>query len=747
MIFAITTLALLNCALINGAMKRKRPILTTYPKAIHMRKRLIFSVAIVVLALGLMSLWYFLKTRQTDVLTYVDPFIGTAGDHGQLSPAATLPYGVVKLGPDTQVDTSVEKPQKPHSGYDFEHTGLSGFSHTRSQGVGCQGSGGVLLVRPSYVNERGSGMDKSTEKARPGYYSVSYGSPSIVAELTATPDAGVHRYTFTEKGTVQLLFDFGHAHSKPLLSGIVAARNDYIDGFSSATTVCDFGKYTVYASAVLSRAPTTWITKDSKAFATFDVNAGEQLVVGVGLSSIGQIEARTSAAYYSRQSFDALANFASEEWAKELERVHVEGDRNRQRTFYTALYHSMQMPFLVAEKGRTYRGSDGSLRVAAAGNQYFGWSLWDTFRTQQPLLTLLDPARSGDIYRSLADLYTQGKQPWATANEPGLTVRTEFTPVTLLDGFRKGTFDVETARRSLPFAAAEASGYGKGEIFQSLEAAYQHWAVAELACDLGDQDLAIHHWRRSIEYRDVWNTNFKSTDVESADKVDLPGLYEGTIWQYRWFVPHDIEWIRQAVGGGDILVDQLETFFDRGYFNIANQPDIQVPYLFAYLGRPWRTQDITFRYATQEMDHWYGTHEKWQRPWHGKAFKDTPRGFVPEMDDDAGTMSSWFALSALGIYPGLVGEPIYTITSPIFTRSQLNLDTGKVFSIEARSLSDDAHFIQKASLNGKPLERAWLRHDEITSGGELVLEMGATPNKEWGREKPKPSSVVTRSCL
>ncbi|SMD18899.1 alpha-1,2-mannosidase, putative [Rhizobium sp. RU36D] len=713
---------------------------------IRLNRRLVLSLAAVLVVSVLVILSLFINTRTSEIVTFVDPFIGTAGDHGQLSPAATLPYGMVKLGPDTATDEADAKAPKPHSGYDFESNSLIGFSHTRSQGVGCEGSGGVLLVRPSYVNDAQPTMDKSAEKASPGYYSVSYGSPSILAELTATAEAGVHRYTFTKTGRVQILFDFGHAHSKPRPSGITAAKGDYIDGFSSATTVCDFGAYKVHASAVLSRAPVSWTTNDAKAVAVFDMNAGEQLVVSVGLSSIGQMEARAHAALQSRQSFESLVKLAAAAWERELGRVQVEGDPKRKRRLYTALYHAMQMPYFVARKGRSYRGSDGNLQVASVGDQYFGWSLWDTFRTQQPLLNLLDPTRSRDMTRSLADLYSQGKQPWATANEPGLTVRTEFAPVVLLDGFRKGALDVETARRSLPYAGAEASAYGEGKIFQSLEAAYQHWAVAELACDLGDQDLAIHHWRRSVEYRDVWNANFKSVDHGSADKVDLPGLYEGTIWQYRWFVPHDIEWIRQAVGGGDALVNQLEEFFNQGYFNIANQPDIQVPYLFAYLGRPWRTQDITFRYATQEMDHWYGTHEKRQKPWRGMAFQDSPRGFVPEMDDDAGTMSSWFALSALGIYPSLVGEPLYTLTSPIFPQSRLTFDSGKVFTIEARGLSDAAHFIQKASLNGKPLERAWLTHDEITSGGELVLEMGATPNQNWGLEKPKSSSVTARTC-
>ena len=211
-------------------------------------------------------------------------------------------------------------------------------------------------------------------------------------------------------------------------------------------------------------------------------------------------------------------------------------------------------------------------------------------------------------------------------------------------------------------------------------------------------------------------------------------LYEGTLWQYRWFVPYDLDWMINSIGNKDKTIAELDYFFQNHLFNIANEPDIHVPYLYYYLGQPWKAQKIIQDIILNPTVNYYGTHDKWEKPYIGKVFKTSPDGYMKEMDDDAGTMSSWLVLSTIGLFPVCPGIPYYWISAPLFDSITLNYTTGKKLRIRTIRKSNDDMYIQTVQLNGRKLERSWISYEEIMNGGELTIHLGTAPNGKWGTE-------------
>ena len=213
-------------------------------------------------------------------------------------------------------------------------------------------------------------------------------------------------------------------------------------------------------------------------------------------------------------------------------------------------------------------------------------------------------------------------------------------------------------------------------------------------------------------------------------------MYEGTPWQWRWFVPHDGPGLVNLIGGKEKFSAELDYFFNNDLYTQGNQPDVQAPFLFNSVGTPWLTQKWVRKILVEPMTQRYGTHGFFEKPFYDRIFKTTPDGYLEEMDDDYGCMAAWFVMSAMGLYQVCPGEPIYQVTAPIFDRVTLNFDenyyTGKEFTIIANNLTPENIYIQSATLNNKPFNRTFLKHDEIVCGGKLVFNMGPEPNKNWG---------------
>ena len=671
----------------------------------------------------------------------VDPFAGTAGDRGQLHPAASVPFGMVKLGPDSLL--------RSHAGYDYGQSIVRGFSHTRIGGVGCTGAGAQLLFLPIVGPDlvRASPVDKNAEKASPGYYAVRIdGEPSILAELTVTAHAGFHRYTFEGPGERSIFVRLDNPLAAYAGSSweIDPVTGD-LDGWVSGKNVCGYGRYRFYFSARFDPAPerveaVTGTGDVPNLRLWFDASADGPVQVKVGLSTVDADAARADR---EREipgwDFDRTRRAARAAWNDQLGAARVEGDEEQVRLFYTMLYRASLLPTDITTGDGRYRGADGAVHEARGYTRYQGWSLWDTYRTKFPLLFLIDPARSADVARSLVDLYEEGKLDWSGDSEPVPTVRTEHAVAVLLDAYVKG-IDVDLAR-AFPAVLAEMDALETPTPDTALEASFDRWAASRIARALGETETADDLAAASIAYRSVWTGNFAEMGAD-ADTVHARGLYEGTLWQYRWAVPHDLGGLVELDGGPEAFAENLETFFAGELYNHGNEPDIHAPFLFHFAGAPWRSQQIVHAILAESMNQWYGTHAKWAEPYVGPIYRLAPEGYIPEMDDDAGTMAAWYVLAAMGLYPVCVGQPYYVLTAPLFDRVEIRPHgSTAAFVVVADGASSGLPFVRSATLNGEPLTRAWLAHDEVAGGGALVLTMGAEPDPAWGADPAESPPV------
>lgn len=675
------------------------------------RRRLSAVLTPLLLALGTAPV----ALAETQPVDLVDPFVGTSGDHGQLSPAATGPYGMAQLAPDTT--------PAQFAGYDFTASQLTGFSHTRAVGVGCSGGGGDLHVALGYAGDAGPWrIDKASEKAGPGWYGVRYGD-GIAADLAAIGAGGISRFTLPRAGTIRILIDPMRGYTKRH-SADWSARASAADlrGTLSAGTVCNQGVYHLSFAATITRngkaiAATPALLDGARIALDVTVSAGDRIEIRTGLSVVDPASARRALdTLVGKRSVEAVRAAAQAAWATELGRIRVPGDGEKARLFYTHMFRAMQTPARIDDVDGRYRRSDGSLQQVPRGHhRYAGWAVWDNYRTQLPLLALIDPDRSADIAASLAELYLAGKTQWASANEPFITVRTEHAGVALLDFHRKGVGGFD-ARQILPLMAKELDALPRQTPDQQIETAYDAWAAAELARDLGATALADRLHVDALSYRPMWLSVFRDISPD-FDVVKARGLYQGTLWQYRWAPVFDLDWLMDDALGRPRFTQELDRFFAQGLFNMTNQPDIQAPFLFAALGDRAKTDALVDTILNRPMDHWYTNAGKRPAPWNGRSFALDPVGYADGMDDDAGGMASWYIWASLGLYPLVPGKPAYIVTRPAFDHVDIRMARGRTLAID-RATGTGA---PSASWNGRKLESPYASHADLARGGRLAV--------------------------
>lgn len=627
--------------------------------------RRFLTALLAILGLGLSGS----PVQARDRASLVDPFVGTLADFGQLSPAAVAPYGMVQLGPDTSPAN--------HAGYDFAATQLAGFSHTRAVGVGCSGGGGDVRVSLNYSGaDPLAPLDKRHERARAGYYRAAY-ADGIVAEMTATRGAGVIRFSLPRSGRIDLSLAFDQGYSKRLAAKWQAMPDGEVQASFSAGTVCDAGAYHLHSASSVTHngKPVTaqWQGEAGQAQMALDVRAGDRIEVRTGLSSVDSAAAAMVREHeLGRRSFEDIARGARADWNRELSRIDISGSPEQQALFYTSMFRVMQTPVAIADPDGRFRGSDGKIAQLPKGEQHFAsWALWDNYRTQMPLLALIDPHRAGQIARSLVRLYQTGKQRWATQHEPFITVRTEHAGIVLLDFHRKGITDFD-AHAALKGMIAESASLARKTPDEQIEAAYDDWAIAELASDLGETAVAERFRAQALGYRQMWLTTFRDLGAD-ADVVNARGLYQGTLAQYRWGAVFDLPWIAETLGPR--FRPELTQFFADNLFNVTNQPDLHAPYLLAWAGDPAAASRIVQRYMQEPVSHRYTNAGVRRQHWVGKSFALAPQGFADGMDDDAGTMSAWYIWATLGLYPLTPGEPRYIVTPPLVPRATIRIST------------------------------------------------------------------------
>ncbi|UOG73305.1 glycoside hydrolase family 92 protein [Hymenobacter tibetensis] len=649
----------------------------------------------------------------------VNVFLGSSGDHGQLSPAASYPFSMVSLGPQTYPNT--------HTGYEHLARKFLGFTHNRFEGVGCMGSGGNLLVKPFMGRQpQQTELLKAAEQAEPGYYSVSF-TNGQKAELTVAQKFGVHHYSFPA-GDPGLYFDLSHSFVKRFKQEQHTTEGTVLSGWIEAATTCDAGLYRLFYYLEINR-PVQWETTGAHQLIARLSSSGSpaEVEVRVAFSSVSVAYAKAG---LRRESFVALRQQSSQAWNALLNRVQVQGEPARTKLFYSMLYRTLQSPYVVSEPDGSYQAIDGSRQMSRMPI-YNGWAVWDNYHTQLPLLSLVYPTEFQNIAASLANLYRFGKKDFATKHEPSPTVRTEHAIVVLLDAYRKGyKVDLRGIRDSL---ISEVNRLDYSHPDKALESSYDAWALAGILAELKDDKLSAQYRQKALGYRNYWRKDFADITQPDVDKLPARGMYQGTVWQYRWAVPFDVKGLITLMGGEAAYRQQLDNFFAGDFYNHANETDLQAPALYNASQQPWKSQALLHQLAVDTVvQHYFNDNSRGIDPYIGRIYQNQPQAYLRTMDDDAGAMSAWYVLTACGLMPACVGEPVYYLSLPLFEKLTLQVAPKKTLAIQVENYSPVRRYIQSAKLNGKPIERNWLTHQEIAAGGTLTLVAADTPNLTWG---------------
>jgi len=694
---------------------------------------------------------------------YVNPFLGTGG-HGHTYPGASLPFGMIQLSPDTRLEG-----WDGCSAYHNSDSVIYGFSHTHLSGTGCSDYGDILLMPVSGNAELNnyayrSSFRKSTEKAYPGYYEVELEGPGVKAALTATCRTGMHRYAFTRSSEAGVVVDLKH-RDIVLESRLKVCGPDELEGMRVSQAwasrqvvffVVKFSKPIISSRfngtdpGVKEAAGT-----DVKAEFRFSPGDGEPLMVKVGISAVSTDGARRNLEKENPGwDFDAVARQASETWNRELSRISAKGGSDEQLTvFYTALYHSMLSPNLYMDADGQYLGRDMKSHTAEGFDYYTVFSLWDTYRAEHPLLTLIDQKRTNDFINTFLNQYREGgKLPvWElSANETGCMIGYHAVPV-IADAYQKGIrgYDAGLALEAMKNSASrddlglkyyKAMGYipsdHEGEsVSKTLEYAYDDWCIAMMAKDMGKDADYADYIRRAQNYKNLFDpsTGFMRAKTNGGwfspfDPSEVNFNYtEANAWQYSFYVPQDLSGLMKLMGGRDRFAARLDSMFAAssktsgreqadisgliGQYAHGNEPSHHMAYLYDYAGKPWKTQQLVHKICNE-------------------LYRNDPDGLCG--NEDCGQMSAWYVLSAMGFYPVVPGSGLYAIGTPLFPSISIHLENGKTFTIEAKDISSQNYYIGSATLNGKPYRNCFISHAEIIQGGTLVFQMTAKPDTAWG---------------
>lgn len=725
--------------------------------------------------------------NEKKAVDFVNPFIATQGDHGQWLPAALVPFGLVELCPDTYPGSLTGDGDFAHSGYDYSDSQIRGFSHFHrgsSGGGSIHDRAGLISILPftgfpvdTFYTNPIVDIDKNSETAKVGYYSVHLIKDNIYVELTATQYVGLHRYTFHEGEEAKIFLNSGNREYAISCSLI---NNRRIEGNAAERYFVIEFNYPVINTKIwdgtkLTNGKKTNTQKGGGIICSFGNLKNKSLIIKAGFSITGiEAAAKNMESDCPEWNFDKTRAKTVELWNEKLKQIEVEGDEEYKTIFYTALYHTNFLPNIINDKDGTYPGLDGQLHKADGYSYYDNYAFWDSFRTKYPLFSLYMPKNYRDIVKSLRNIYEQADNaaPFPNTEHPPhgfcfshkgkngyknyTSCRQEHMLMVMTDAFVKNIADIKIEsvypfiRREIMWQMPEkydSIGYIPARPDQTGEYSWDNWCVAQLAKTIGNQKDYDYFSKRANSWKNTWNPEHKNFQARAADGswLDYPKdptinrekyTYEGTACQYRWNVLHDVPGLIKVLGGNKNFVDTLSYFFENDLYTAGNQIDLHAPFLFNYACAPWKTQKWVHKILTEPMTQKYATHNLFEQPIFDYIYKNTPDGYLEEMDDDYGCMSSWYAMSAMGIYQICPGYPIYQITAPIFKKVIIHLDStfykGKEFSIEANGLSKENYYIQSATLNGKPFNRCWLSHDEITAGGKLLFEMGSKPNKSWG---------------
>ncbi len=705
---------------------------------------------------------------------YVDPFIGTGGTPwtaGMLSPAATVPFGAVRLGPDTSFIGGNYIVKTNTSGYYYEHAHIKGFSHSRLSGTGAEDYQ-MFRVTPA-VGNRDAGVipySHNYETAVPGYYGVYLQALDCLAEFTADVHTGVHRYTFNDSSDARLYIDITST------AGNYNANNGYVNvdenGMITGSAVLGaafssrYDGLPVYFAATVNKEIKSYEIKGDSEDLGIDLNfgniQGQSLEMKIGISYVSIENAKLNLSEETDGlSFDDVRKNALAAWEESLSVIDMQSeDEEIMTVFYTALYHSMIMPTNFTDVNGEYLGFDKEVHTADGYTYRTDLSLWDTVRTTHSLYTLIAPEIQTDCLNSLVEMAeTGGALPrWAQGAGYAGSMLGDPANIMITESYLKGfDFDVETAYEYMKKSSESKTtkvgrdyvdlynqyGYvpddlapGDESVARTIEYSWEDAAIATLADALGYEEDAAYYYAKSMYYKNTFNPETKYFQARNSDgsyvwnfSPYITSFYdavmiekfadcycEGSARQWRWNALQDIDGMIELFGGEEYFVSELEDFMEDASLTRAA---IDPGHGF-WVGNQ---HDIHTPYLFSNAGRSDLT-QKWVRWTLAERFSSDINGL--DGNDDGGTLSAWYVFSAMGFYP-LAGTDKYWIGSPNIDSATVNLGNGKTLNIEVFNQSAENVYVHSVTLNGVELEGPYVTHEQLMAGGTLRFNMSYTP--------------------
>ena len=693
-----------------------------------------------------------------DYTQYVNPWIGTGG-HGHVFLGANVPWGYVQLGP-----TENTRGWDWCSGYHISDSVLIGFGHQHLSGTGIGDLGDFAFLPVARSGQRDIIFSHGAETVTPGYYAISLHDPNVFVELTATKRCGFHRYTYAPTTPIcRLAIDLkqGIGWDSMTKAGLEQVDATTLKGYrmSKGWAVDQRDYFYVRFSK-----PVTMTALDSARWEFTFSNGNEPLLVKVGLSAVSEDNARLNLEKeIPGWDFNGCVAQARQQWNDELSKIQIETpDANARTIFYTAMYHTMTAPSVFNDVNGDYRGADGKIHKGDFQN-YTTFSLWDTYRSAHPLMTLIHPDMLSDIGETLINICRQqGKLPvWhlmgcetdCMVGNPGVIVLGDLVlkgkvkdPKAAFEAMKKSCMldergmDLLKQYGYLPYDKNQSIE----TVSKTLEYAIADDAVARVAKMLGYNADYKYFYNRSKSYRKLFDSKLQFMRGRSADgKFREPfnpfhaaheqDYTEGNAWQYTWLVPQDPHGLVSLFGSEASFVNKLDSLFfvegDMGaeaspdisgligQYAQGNEPSHHVIYFYDYVGQPWKAAKL-LRRTFSEM------------------YRNDPDGLCG--NEDVGAMSAWYVLSSMGLYQVEPASGKYVFGTPLFDKATLNVGNGRTFTIKATNNSDKNMYVQRVLLNGKNYTRSYINYNDITRGGTLEFVMGAKPSKFGSAKKDRP---------
>jgi predicted alpha-1,2-mannosidase len=741
-----------------------------------------------------MALWLLsscANNQQTSKLKYVNPYIGSEG-HGHVFVGANVPFGAVQLGPSQIMQHWDEYSGWDWcSGYNYKSKEILGFTHTHLSGTGIGDLNDILVLpatgkvqlKPMEFEKQDSGygsyFSRSKEKVEPGYYEVYLDKYGVRAQLTATERVGLHKYDFDKTDNAHLLIDlkFGMGWDSPTETSLKQINDSTFVGHRNSTgwskdqrvffalkTSVPVKYFEMYEDTV-GQSGSEALGKATKAVLYTGDN--RQVLLKVAISPVSTENALLNMnTELPHWDFEKVKAQAQNKWESVFNKVEIDASDSVKTVFYTALYHTHIAPSLFNDVNGDYRGSDKKVYKNADFQNYTTFSLWDTYRGLNPLMTVIQPDKVNDFVTSLVRITEQqdalamwplqGSETFCMIGNPAMTV--------ISDAYLKGLVKEDIAIQAfmainkvanhptednLPIGqkwVSELKWIPADNRFETvawgMEYAIADDAFSKMAKAMGKTKEADYYAKRGKLYKEYFDAKVGFFNGRFADgnfRKDFDPFYadhrtndyvEGNAWQYLWMVPHQPHSLIEMLGGDDAFSKRLDEFFTlptqlsktasnditglMGQYAHGNEPSHHTAYLYTFAGKQWKTAEI-IRNVTD------------------KFYTTQPDGLIG--NEDVGQMSAWYVLSSLGFYSANPASGQFVFGSPIIHSGSIKVAKDKAFKVVAKNNSAENKYIQSVSLNGKTYSKSFIAYTDIMKGGELIFTMGSQPNKSFGTDK------------